>query len=95
MEQRTELGEDPFIQSYEADLVEKIRTYGEQHDGGKRFVHVRKRNSSNRDLKAMQGLVGNDKLYSISLRSGRRQVAEIGEEAESVVTNAESLAKAI
>lgn len=72
-----------------------IRPYREQHDEGKHFVHVRKRNSSNRDPKAMQGLVGNDKLYSISLRSGSRKMTEIGEEAESVVTNSESLAKAI
>ena len=39
--------------------------------------------------------MGNDKPYSISLKSGCRKMAEIGEEAEPVVTNSESLAKTI
>ena len=48
------LGEVPYIQSYEEDQVEMIRAYQEQHDEGKHFVHVRKRNSRNRDLQVMQ-----------------------------------------
>ena len=48
------------MQSYEADLLKIIGAYREQLEKGKHFVHVRKRNSSNRDLKAMQSLMGND-----------------------------------
>ena len=72
-----------------------VNAYTAQQSEGRRFVHVRKRNSSNRDLRAMQHLMGSSKLYSVKLKIGRSKATGIGEEAESVVTNSESVAKAI
>ena len=43
----------------------------------------------------MHKLTGNEKLYSIRLKAGRRKMTETGEQAESVVSNSEPLAKAI
>ena len=72
-----------------------IQAYREQQEQGKCFVHARKRHSSNHDLRALQALTNNDKLYSVSLRCGGGEASRIVEDAESVVTNSESLAKAI
>ena len=66
----------------------------QQSEGG-RFVHVRQRNSSIRDLRAMQQLMKDSKLYSVKLKGGKHKTTEIGEDAESVVTNSELLARAI
>ena len=90
-----QMEEAPCLQEDETDLIEMISAYREQQDKGKRFVHVRNRNSSNRDLKVMQKLMGSEKLYSIGRKAGDRRMTEIGEYAESVVTNSASPAKAI
>ena len=89
------MGEVPCLQEYEANLIEMISAYREQQDKGKRFVHVRKRNYSNRDLKVMQRLMGSEKLYSIGMKAGDRKMTEIGGYAEPGVMTSASLAKAI
>ena len=48
-----QMGEVPSTQSYESDLVELVKEYEEATIRGENFVHIRKRHSSNRDLKAL------------------------------------------
>ena len=70
-------GEILCMQSYEEDLVEMVNAYTEQQSEGRRFVHVRKRNSINRDLRAMQHLMGSSMLYSVKLKTGRSKATRI------------------
>ena len=59
------------------------------------ITSMSEKHSSNRDLRAMQALTNNEKLYSVNVRARSGKVSGIGEYAGSVVTNSESLAKAI
>ena len=61
---------------------------------GKHSAHVRKRRSSNRDLRAMRALANNDQLYSVNLKHKGGKVPGIGKDAGSEVTNSEPLARA-
>ena len=81
--------------SYEEDPKEVVDAYGEQQRNGMSFVHIRRKRPSNRDLRAMQHLMGSSKLYSVKLKTRGSKATGIGVEAESVVTNSESLVKAI
>ena len=67
----------------------------EQQKEGKRVVHVRKRHSSNRDLRDMQAVTSSEKLHLVNLKCKGNKAAGIGEDAESVVTSSELLAQAI
>ena len=71
---------------YEEDLRSMAREYQERDEAGEFFVHVRKRYSSNKDLRALNVLTGRDKFYKINLRGG---------EAESVITNSLHLVEVI
>lgn len=83
------------IQSYEEDLTMVVNTYMMQQSEWGHFVHVRKRSSSNRDLRAVQQLMRGVELYSVKLKAGKHKTTGIAEYAESLVTDTELLAKAI
>ena len=60
--------------------------YKNKDDAGGCFVHLRKKRSSNRGLRALREIARDGKLYSVKLK---------GNEAESILTNSAYLAKVI
>ena len=71
---------------YEDDLAEMAREYKMRLDAGECFVHIRKRQSSNKDLRALSHLTKGGKFFKVNLR---------GTDAESILTNSAQLASVI
>ena len=71
---------------YADDLKMMAEEYRERDSLGECFVHIRKRHSSNNDLRALSGLTKGGKFYKVNLA---------GEEAESILTNSAKLANII
>ena len=72
----------------EAEYREELKTMAEEYqsqvDQGSCFIHVRKRRSSNRDLKMLSSLTGGVKLYKVNLYCGA---------AEPILTNSADVAE--
>lgn len=79
----------------ESPLAGLTEAYKEQQLKSKRFVHVRKKRSSNRDLWSPQKVASGDKIYAVDLKSQGHKGDEIGEVAESILTNSQHLAEII
>ena len=60
--------------------------YRNRDDAGDYFVHIRKKHSSKRGLRALREIAREGKLYSVKLK---------GNEAESILANSAHLAKVI
>ena len=71
---------------YEEDLKKLAEEYKTRSGVGECFVQIRKKHSSNRDLRALSELTKGGKSHTINLH---------GEEAESILTNSAHLASAI
>ena len=93
------LGGCPCLASYEENIKELVGAYEVQQKDGRAFVHVHKRNSSNRDLRAVQELATSKAVRSISLRGDGKVEghtdAYIGVAADSAVTTSARLAEGI
>ena len=63
------------------------QAYKEQPLSGRRFVHVRKKHSSNRDLRALKGATSKKEDFSIDLQNKELKGDRIGIPTDSVVTN--------
>ena len=72
--------------AYAEDLRRMAEEYRERDAAGECFVHIRKQHSSNRDLRALNGLAKGVKFYKVNLG---------GKEEESVLTNSAKLASLI
>ena len=81
-DKKGEVGAD----DYSEDLKTMAEEYRERNSFGECFVHIRKRHSSNKDLRALSGLTNGGKFYKVNLD---------GDEAESILTNSAKLAKII
>lgn len=80
------IGEVERPREYEDDLKVLAEEYRVRNDAGECFVHIRKKHSSNRDLRALSELTKGGKFHKITLQ---------GNEAESILTNSADLAKII
>ena len=78
-DKKGELGE----REYKEELEAMAEEYQSQVKVGSCFVHVRKRHSSNRDMKMLNDLTGGTRFYKVNLHNG---------EAESILTNSEHIA---
>ena len=56
---------------------------------------MRKKHSSNRDPRALRELTKGEQFYAVNLEDWKGSMAEIGEEAESIITNSKHLASVI
>lgn len=90
-----EIGESPCSRTCEQDLVDLVKEYEERHVQGQNFVHVRKKHSSNMELKALQELTKGEQIYTVKLESWKGGAPEIGEGAESIITNSKHVASVI
>ena len=79
-------GEGPGEEKYEEDLKDMSEQYKIRDEAGDCFVHIRKKHSSNRDLKVLSSLTKGAKFHTVNLHGG---------EAESVITNSHRLANVI
>ena len=61
------VGECRCLKPYEDDLAEMAQEYRVTHAREDCFVHVRKKLSSNRDLKALNDLTKGGKFYTVNL----------------------------
>ena len=68
---------------YKEDLEEMAKEYRARDLAGEYFVHIRSRNSSNRDLRALSGLARGAKFHRVNLK---------GKLEESIITNSSRLA---
>ena len=73
-------------EEYEEDLKEMVEAYKTCSERGGCFVHIRKKQSSNRDLRALSCLTKGTKLYKVNLVSSA---------IESVITNSSGIAKMV
>ena len=71
---------------YDEDLKRMAEEYREMNAAGECFVHIRKRNSSNRDLRALSGLAKKVQFHKVNLK---------GKLDESIITNSSKLASLI
>ena len=74
------------MDEYTKDLKKIAEEYSERNAAGEYFVHIRKRNSSNRDLRALSSLTKGEKFHKTNLK---------GEVGESMITNSSRLASLI
>ena len=74
------------VDAYVDDLRKMAEEYRERNSSGECFEHIRKKHSSNRDLRALSGLTKGVKFYKVNLG---------GREAESILTNSAKLANII
>ena len=72
--------------AYAEDLRRMAEEYRERDSAGECFVHIRKQHSSNRGLRALNGLTNGVKFYKVNLG---------GNEEESVLANSSKLASLI
>ena len=86
------MGESPSIEEYENDLVKLAEPYKEQQLSGRHFVHVRKKHSSNRGLRALKGVTSKKEVFSVGVENKELKGDRIGVAADSVVTNSAHLA---
>ena len=71
---------------YEEDLLRMVGEYKAVSEAGGYFVHVRKKYSSNKDLRALRNLTKGGQFYKVNME---------GDEAESVLTNSSRIANII
>lgn len=71
---------------YKEDVEKMAKEYQGRDLAGEYFVHIRSRNSSNRDLKALSGLAQGARFHRINLQ---------GKFEESIITNSSKLANLI
>ena len=71
---------------YKEDLEEMAKEYKARDSAGEYFAHIRSRNSSNRDLRALSGLTQGVRFHRINLQ---------GKFEESIITNSSKLASLI
>ena len=76
-------GEAPCVAEYASDLQLMAEDYQNRDWAGECFVHIGKKHSSNRDLRALKEIPREGKLYSVSLK---------GKETESILTSSAHLA---
>ena len=55
-------------EEYDEDLKKMAEEYREMNAAGECFIHIRKRNSSNRDLRALSGLAKGVKFRKVNLK---------------------------
>ena len=70
-------------EEYDEDLKRMTEEYHEMNAAGECFIHIRKRNSSNEDLRALSGLAKGVKFHRVNLK---------GKLEESIIANSANLA---
>ena len=73
-------------EEYEEDLKEMVEAYKKCSEGGECFVHIRKKQSSNRDLRALSCLTKGTKFYKVYLESS---------EIDSIIPNPSGILKMV
>ena len=71
---------------YKEDLEKMAKEYRDRDAAGECFMHIRSRNSSNRDLRALSGLTSGARFHRVNLK---------GNFEESIITNSSRLASLI